>query len=118
MNKLNRGLVAASIGVLGLALAHAGPAGAGGGLTRAEVRQDLQDARAMSTIAPAGEIGDTTEVLAAREAFNALQTEVLMARYAQAQRRASIHLTMDELIAQLQALDAEKGTVVATISGS
>jgi hypothetical protein len=56
-------------------------------LTRAEVRESLKMARLSNTMTPSGEIGDTTEVLRAREDFYALQTEVLQAEYAAAAQR-------------------------------
>ena len=46
-------------------------------LTREAVRDALTQARATNRLTPPGEIGDTAEVLSQREAFNALQTEVL-----------------------------------------
>ena len=115
MNKFHRPLLAATLTALGLSLAHAGAfAGAeSSGLTRAEVREDLKDARATNTMTPSGEIGDTAEVLAARETFNALQTEVMLARNQQAQQVASTNLGLDELVAELQAIDAEDGAIVA-----
>lgn len=115
MNKFNRHLVAAGIAVLGLTLAHAGPANPGSELSRAEVREDLKDARAMNTMTPSGEIGDTAEVLAARETFNALQTEVMLARHIEAQRMAAASLALDELVAELQALDIAVDSGVALI---
>jgi len=57
-------------------------------LTRADVREALKMARASNTMTPAGEIGDTTEVLQAREDFYVLQTEVLQAEYLAAAQRA------------------------------
>jgi LytS/YehU family sensor histidine kinase len=54
--------------------------------TRAEVREALKMARAQNLLTPTNEIGDTAEVLAQREIFYALQTEVMEAE----QRRASL----------------------------
>lgn len=52
--------------------------------TRAEVKEILANARMAGTLSRNGEAGDTPEVLAARDNFNALQAEVLSdpARYA------------------------------------
>lgn len=86
LRHLTAGAIAATLAVVSATAAAAGP---GDGTpatstmqaqTRAEVREDLKDARAMNTMTPAGEMGDTPDVLAAREAFNALQTEVFAAR--------------------------------------
>lgn len=55
-------------------------------LTRQEVRESLKRARAANIVSPTHEIGDTQEVLAAREAFYALQTEAIVAQYAAEQR--------------------------------
>jgi hypothetical protein len=57
------------------------PAAAAGPLTRAEVREARANARASGTMAPSGEIGDTNETIAARDAFNELQAEVITARW-------------------------------------
>jgi hypothetical protein len=57
-----------------------------GPLTRDEVREALRNARAANLMTPAGE-GDGADVLAAREVFNALQAEVLLAEYADQQAR-------------------------------
>ena len=59
--------------------AHEGP------MTRAEVIEQLKSAKAAGTMSLSGEIGDSAEVLAARETFNALQTEVYNAQVATAQ---------------------------------
>ena len=48
-------------------------------LTRAEVRESLAMARLANLVTPSGEMGDTADVLQAREDFNALQTEVMQA---------------------------------------
>ncbi|MBC7938474.1 MAG: DUF4148 domain-containing protein [Chitinophagaceae bacterium] len=45
--------------------------------TRAEVRDELNQARAAGTLTPTHEIGDTQEVLDARETFAELQREVV-----------------------------------------
>ena len=66
-----------------------------GPLTRAQVRESLRVARAAGTLSPSGEIGDTEAVLAARENFNALQAEVMLAEYQRAgeQRIAALAAT-------------------------
>ena len=58
----------------------------GAALTRKQVRQQLELARANGTLSVHGEAGDTPRVLAAREAFNAAQGETLMAAYLAEQR--------------------------------
>ena len=70
-------------------------------LTRAQVRESLAMARLANLVTPSGEIGDTAEVLQAREDFNALQTEVLQAEH----RTAALRLQqaqMDALMAQAE----------------
>lgn len=73
-------------------------------LTRAEVRESLLTARAANTMSKDGEMGDTDDVLTAREEFNALQTEVLLAEAAavQAEWVAQQELELADLIAQQQ----------------
>lgn len=117
MNKFRHHLLAAGLTALGLSLAHAGSlAAADSGLTRAEVREDLKDARATNTMTPSGEIGDTAEVLAARETFYALQTEVMLARHEQTPAVAAASLALDELVAELQALDTETNAIAALVA--
>lgn len=70
-------------------------------LTRAQVRESLAMARLANLVTPSGEIGDTADVLQAREDFNALQAEVMQAEY----RTAALQLQqaqMDELVNQAQ----------------
>ena len=70
-------------------------------LTRARVRESLAMARLANLVTPGGEMGDTTEVLQAREDFNALQTEVMEAEY----RTAALRLQQEQaavLLAQAQ----------------
>lgn len=83
MFKFQRHLAATTLTVLSLSLANAGPGAAApdSGVTRAEVRADLQQARVTNRMTPAGEIGDTTDVLDAREAFNQLQTDVIQSAF-------------------------------------
>ena len=68
-------------------------------LTRAQVRESLAMARLANLVTPSGEMGDTADVLQAREDFNALQTEVMQAEY----RTAALQLQQ----AQMDALMAE-----------
>ena len=61
--------------------------------TRAEVRAELANARDAGIVTPSGEQGDTPQVLAARERFNARQSEELIAMYevqAEEQRVAAL----------------------------
>lgn len=70
-------------------------------LTRAQVRESLAMARLANLVTPSGEMGDTADVLQAREDFNALQTEVMQAEY----RTAALQLQqaqMDALMAQAE----------------
>ena len=58
-------------------------------------------ARLANLVTPSGEIGDTADVLQAREDFNALQAEVMQAEY----RAAALQLQqaqLDELVNQAQ----------------
>ena len=57
-------------------------------LTRADVQEALRTARLAGLVTPSTEAGDTPEILASREVFYALQTEVLLAEYAEQQRQA------------------------------
>ena len=57
-------------------------------LTRADVQDALRTARVAGLVTPSTEAGDTPEILASREAFYALQTQVLLAEYAAQQRQA------------------------------
>jgi hypothetical protein len=81
---------------------HEGP------LSRAEVIEQLKSAKAAGTMTLSGEMGDSPEVLAHREAFNALQTEVYDAQVAaaQAQQMAAASCIAAQPIAALPA-DAE-----------
>ncbi len=68
-------------------------------LTRDRVRESLAMARLANLVTPVGELGDTADVLQAREDFNALQAEVMQAEY----RTAALRLQraqMDDLLAQ------------------
>jgi hypothetical protein len=55
--------------------------------SREQVRNELAVARAANMLPNSGEIADTPEVLAARDAFNELQAEVLSAQYAAQQQQ-------------------------------
>jgi len=59
------------------------PASTVGPLSRAEVREALENWRNAGILVPANEIGDTNETLAAREAFNEMQAEAITARWGQ-----------------------------------
>ncbi|MFT3818263.1 MAG: hypothetical protein QM750_11625 [Rubrivivax sp.] len=52
-----------------------------GQASRADVRQELADARDAGLMPAAGELADSPEVLQARFAFNDRQTQTIMARY-------------------------------------
>lgn len=85
-----------------------------GPLTRAQVLESLRSARAANLMSPATEMGDSPEVLAARETFYALQTEVLLAEYAAAQAQAQAQAEREQQAQQLSQLEqtqAEAGTV-------
>lgn len=58
------------------------PASTVGPLSRDEVREALQNWRNAGILVPANDIGDTNETLAARQAFNEMQAEVITARWA------------------------------------
>jgi|GEM_PF-4012163 len=58
------------------------PASTVGPLSRDEVREALSNWRAAGILVPANEIGDTNETVAARQAFNEMQAEVITARWA------------------------------------
>jgi hypothetical protein len=64
--------------------AASAPAGEAGGLSRAEVREALRQARAEGTLGEGGERGDSDAVLAARERHNAEMSERLQAAHAAA----------------------------------
>lgn len=115
MNKFQRHLIAAGLTAVGLSLTGAAAFAATPGLTRAEVREDLKDARATNRMTPSGETGDTAEVLAARETFNALQTEVVLAQQQQAWHVASAAEALDELVADLRAIDAASDAIVMPV---
>jgi hypothetical protein len=77
-----------------------------GPMSREQVREELRNAQVTNRMTPAGEIGDTREVLQAREDFNELQAEVL----ARQQLGAS-----DRLVASVAAAPpgvAADGTVI------
>jgi len=84
-----------------------------GPLTRAAVRESLKTARAANTITPSGEMGDTPEVLAARENFYAAQTEQIHAQYAAAAQREQ---ALREQVAAAEARQSD--TVVAELMSS
>lgn len=60
------------------------------GITRADVKAELAEARLAGTLAGGGDASDTPQLLAARERFNAEQTEMLIAQaQAEADRQAA-----------------------------
>ena len=78
-------------------------------LTRADVRESLAMARLANLVTPGGEMGDTADVLQAREDFNALQTEVLQAE----NRTAALQLQqaqLETLVAQAEGYASSAGT--------
>lgn len=80
-------------------------------LTRADVRESLAMARLANLVTPGGEMGDTADVLQAREDFNALQTEVLQAEY----RTAALQLQqaqLETLVAQAEGYASSAGTSI------
>lgn len=75
-HRLARTLIATAAAVFTLATAHAeGP-------SREQVRAELDEARAAGLLDQPGEAGATEAVLAAREAYNARQTQVALAHQA------------------------------------
>lgn len=62
-------------------------ANGGGPLTREQVREELRQARENGTMSMHGELGDTPQVLAAREAFNVAQSETIVAEVIADQQR-------------------------------
>jgi hypothetical protein len=83
----------------------------GSGLTRAQVRAELQAAREAGTLRPNGEIGDTPQVLLAQEAFNQQQTETIVAEYRAEQER---DIALAEAEIRRQAIEAD-GAVLETV---
>lgn len=84
-------------------------------LTRARVRESLAMARLANLVSPGGELGDTTEVLQAREDFNALQTEVMEAEY----RTAALRLQQEQvavLLTQAQGYSAPDSSTAVQAS--
>lgn len=67
--------------------------------TRAEVREQLADARSAGTLGGAGDLSDTQELMQARVAYNDLQATNILARYeAENQRLAA--LQQSSIVAQ------------------
>lgn len=83
-------------------------------LTRREVRETLKRARAANIVSPTHDLGDTPDVLAAREAYYALQTEAIVARYAAEQREQELRAALDADVQLRQALLDE---TVAAVEG-
>ena len=100
-------------------------------ITRDQVQDELMIARQTGTLTPSGEIGDTPEILAAREAYNELQAEVLEAQYAQAAAEAAaaavpvsalpatdadaVTMTMGDLIQLIDAAQQQGDAVVLVV---
>lgn len=96
----------------------------GGAWTRAEARQAFAEAQQAGTLAAAGEIADTPQVLVARADFNQRQTREILARHeAERQRLAAIEAERVALAAaeaerqRLAALPVEPNASVALASG-
>lgn len=86
-----------------------GVAGQSAALTRAQVRESLSMARLANLVTPSGEMGDTADVLQAREDFNDLQAEVMEAEY----RTAALQLQqaqMDALVARAEGRALAEGS--------
>lgn len=84
-------------------------AGQSAALTRAQVRESLSMARLANLVTPSGEMGDTADVLQAREDFNDLQAEVMETEY----RTAALQLQqaqMDALVAQAEGRALAEGS--------
>lgn len=98
----------------------------GGGMTRAEVRLQLSEARSDGSLAEAGEMADRPAVLQARLAANERQTgQILAAHAAQRERLAAIEVAAEvrrqaELLARQAsaASDTQTLTVASTDSRS
>ena len=89
------------------------PASTVGPLSREEVREALQNWRNANILVPANEIGDTSETLAARDAFNDMQGEAIAARWSQeSDRMAKARQT--EYAAQLARQEIEAVLAAAT----
>lgn len=89
-----------------------------GPLTRQQVREALQTARAAGTMTLAGEIGDSDAVLTARENFNAAQAEVLLAEYTRGQARVAELAQRSREEAEQQALAAEMADAYSYDAGA
>ena len=74
--------------------------------TRAQVQEELRQARAAGTLSMAGELADTDAVLAARDSFNVAQAEQITAAYAAlaAQDAAVAQAEFDRLQAEAEVL--------------
>lgn len=109
------GLLATSVAVE----AQTADAAASVAPTRQEVHDALELARAGNRITPDGEIGDTPDVLRAREEFAALQQEVLATETARAKRIGREAVSQGELdyetLAQLLAQAAVRGEMAVVV---
>ena len=99
------------------------PASTLGPLTREQVRDEFANWRAAGILNPGGEIGDTEQVLAARQAYNELQVEVITARWAQESQRMAkareaehaAQLAREEIEAVLAAASREQPVETAVV---
>ncbi|HLL12495.1 MAG TPA: hypothetical protein VK570_15640 [Rubrivivax sp.] len=89
-------------------------ANGGGPLTREQVREQLRQARESGTLSMNGEAGDTPQVLAAREAFNAAQAETIVAEVVADQHRV---LALAEAETRRAAIEAESQAQRVASSG-
>jgi hypothetical protein len=83
--------------ISGVRDASAGP------LTREQVREELREAKAHGTMAGTGEAGDTPEILAARDKFNAIQYDRLMSQAIEEQNAAAAYAELDQRMRDEQA---------------
>ena len=74
-------------------------------------------ARLANLVTPSGEMGDTTDVLQAREDFNALQTEVMYAELIQAERLQAERTQAEYRSTVLQLQHGGLDTLVAQAEG-
>lgn len=89
-----------------------------GALTRAEVLEQLAEARATGTLAGGGELSDTDELLSARVAYNERQTRTLLARYeAASQPLAAAAPAQDPVAAQAPQSSAGQMGAAAPVAG-
>lgn len=88
------------------------------GITRADVKAELAEARLAGTLAGGGDASDTPQLLAARDRYNAVQTEMLMAQ-AEAEalaRDQALVDEVDELLAEMTAYEVLVPVEIAVIA--